>query len=167
MSEKRIGFIPYALDVTQKECGIFVTDQRTILVVSEPEVKGFKAGLRASFGAEADKVPGPRPAIDFATVDIESLAKMPGNLSYPHLNIDKFAVGKGIGGYGIWAVYLREDRKKDYLVVDLVPPKKLKQKRKAEGIRGKEIRRQYAMRCQEVFRRALPPIISEKVDWKI
>jgi hypothetical protein len=169
MSERRIGFIPGAVALRQdmEPCGVFVTDQRMILVFEGPTIKGVKAGLKASFGAEADVLPEPRPQTDYAMVDIESLAKKNDNISVPHISIEKLAIGKGIGGYGIWCAYTGENMKKQYLVVTFVPPPDLVKKRKAEGLSTREVRREYAMKCQEVFKRALPPIIAEKVDWKI
>ena len=168
MSEHRIGFIPNgsALRRGQETCGVMVTDQRTIVVFVEPWKRGgfrkeFMRSLRDASNPEAPR------SIDFATVDLDDLARIPGNMSVPHTSIDKLSVGKGIGGYGIWMAYLGENQKKDYLVVDLVPPPALVKKRKAEGVSAGETKKQYAMKCQEVYRRALPPIIAEKVEWKI
>lgn len=165
MPERRIGFIPNVVVPGESTSGIFVTDQRTIRVRDEAPM-GFKASLKASFAAEADMPTAPRRSIDYVAIDIDTLAKMDGNLSIPHMSIEKLAVGKGIGGYGIWMEYMSEG-KKNYLAVSLEPPPELTRKRKAEGVSAKETRRQYAIRSQEVFRRALPPIISEKVDWRI
>ena len=147
--------------------GVFVTDQRTIVIHDEPQVVGFKAGMKQMFGAEADKPPEPRPEIDFATVDISTLASMEGNQVVPHMSIEKAKIGKGIGGYGIWMTYISENLKKDYLVLTFLPPAELVKRRKGAGLRRRDIHREYAVKCVEVFRRALPPVISEKVEWDI
>jgi hypothetical protein len=170
MSERRIGFIPNGTTIRrgQETCGVMVTDQRTIVVFEEPWTQlGIREEFRRSFGGDSSKPSAPRKTIDFATVDLDELAKTEGNQSVPHASIEKLAVGKGIGGYGIWMSYLGENQKKDYLIVDLVPPAALIKKRKSEGVGASETKKQYAMKCQEVYRKALPPIIAEKVEWKI
>lgn len=165
MPERRIGFIPKAVEINEI-CGVFVTDQRTIKVAESAPVSP-KEELRALFGKPAQGAKESRPTIDFSKVDIDYLASLEGNTSVRHTSIEKLAIGKGIGGYGIWMSYRADDEKTNHLVLDLVPPKELVRKRKEEGLSAKETRRRYAMRCQEVYRRALPPIIAEKVDWKI
>jgi hypothetical protein len=167
MPERRIGFIPSVIEANQQERGVFVTDLRTILVANESAPKGFREELKASFGSAADELPHPRPKLDFATVDIETLAKMPGNESYYHMAIEELKIGRGIGGFGIWGKYTGENNKKIYLVLNFVPPKELIKKRRSEGLSRREVSRTYASRCQQVFRKALPPIIAEKVDWKL
>jgi hypothetical protein len=166
MTERRIGLIPNAADASGSRCGVFVTDRRTFVVRDEAP-RSMREELRSTLKEETDRPASRLRSIDFATFDIESLARLDGIESVPHTSILKLAVGKGVGGYGIWMEYSKADGKKDYLIVTLVPPKQLIQKRKAEGIAAKDARRQYALRSQEVFKRALPPIISEKVDWRI
>ncbi len=165
MTERRVGFIPNASSENET-FGVFVTDRRTIKVVYESPM-GFMDGVKALFVEPEPEAFEPSLNIDFRTVDIEHLAAMEGNSSVSHTSIEKLAVGKGIGGYGVWMSYKGADEKTDYLVMDLAPPIELIRRRKMEGINAKETRKRYAMRCQEVFRRALPPIISEKVDWRI
>ncbi len=170
MSERRIGFIPNARAIRRGEetCGVMVTDQRTIVVFEEPWTQGsLREELKKSFAGGSDGPPDKRKTVDFATIDLDDLAKIPGNISVAHTSIDKLSVGKGIGGYGIWMSYLGENQKKDYLIVTLTPPSALVKKRKAEGVSVSETKRQYAMKCQEVYRKALPPIIAEKVEWRI
>ena len=166
MAERRIGFIPNALDVSQQSRCVFVTDTRTIEVVEETP-KSLKEEFRATFGRSPSENLELRPKVDFATVDIDSLTSVKGNTSIRHMSIEKLKVGKGIGGYGIWMTYRPDGEKANYLVLDLTPPKELIRKRKSEGVSARETRRRYAMRCQEVYRKALPPIVAEKVDWRI
>jgi len=165
VTERRVGFIPRA-STENGAFGVFVTDRRTIKVAYELPM-GFMHGVKALFLEPEPEAFEPSLKIDFSTVDIEHLAGMEGNSWVSHTSIEKLAVGKGIGGYGIWMSYKGADEKTDYLIMDLTPPDELVRRRKMEGIGAKETRKRYAIKCQEVFRRALPPIIAEKVDWRI
>jgi hypothetical protein len=72
-----------------------------------------------------------------------------------------------MGGYSLMIEYLDSDQKKQFLIADTVPPKELVERRKREGIKPKETRRQYAAKSQEVFEKALPPLIAQKAEWKL
>ncbi len=169
MAERRIGVIPYAMTMqraNQEFCAVFVTDQRTILVFREPK-RGLKEGLRQIYGKEADQPLRVPMAVDLRTVGIEDLAVMNDNVSVRHSSIEKFSCGKGIGGYGVWILYKDEKGKKLGMSADFIPhPARMKQL-KAEGKSAKEIKREYAEKCQEVFKRALPVSVAQEGDWRI
>lgn len=169
MAERRIGLIPYAFTIQrgdQEHCAIFVTDQRTIMVFREPK-KGLREGFREMYGKEADAPIQISPPVDLKTVGIDELAAMNGNVSVMHSSIEKFSCGKGIGGYGLWALY-RDDRgKKQGIMADFIPHPELLKRLKAEGKSPKEIKRDYAEKCQMVFKRALPVKLAQEGDWKL
>lgn len=165
MAERRIGLIPYAMTQDRdrlERCAIFVTDQRTILVFTRP-----KATFQSVFGNESKRPLALPVQIDFRTVDIDKLAAMNDNISLPHSSIVKFSCGKGIGGYGMWVLYKDDKGRKRGMFADFQPhPERLKELR-AGGRKTAEIKREYAERCQEVFRKALPVAIAQEGDWRI
>ena len=169
MAERRIGLIPYAMTIQRGEqeyCAIFVTDQRTIMVFTGPK-KGFRDGLKQMYGKEADMPIQAPPAIDFRTIDIEQLAGMNNNVAVRHSSIEKFSCGKGVGGYGVWILYKDDRGKKQGMFADFVPHPERKKQLMAEGKSAKEIKREYAEKCQMVFKRALPVALGQEGDWKI
>jgi len=172
MAEKRIGLIPHARTSARNSnenietCSILVTDRRTILAFGKPRTS-MRQGFKELFGKEAN-APVEKPmAIDMGKVDIDSLATMNDNISIPHLSVEKLSLGKMVGGYALMIEYLDSDQKKHFLFVDTVPPKELVERRKGEGIKPKETRRQYAAKSQDVFKKALPPVIAQKAEWKL
>ena len=165
MAEKRIGLIPYAITQQRagvERCAIFVTDQRTILVFARPN-----STFKSTFGKEANKPLEAPVRIDFQSVDINKLATMNDNFSLPHSSIVKFSCGKGVGGYGLWVLYKDDKGRKLGTFVDFQPHSERLKELKAEGRKASDIKREYAERCQEIFRRALPVAIAQEGDWKL
>jgi len=172
MAEKRIGLIPYARtsarggNENEETCSILVTDRRTILAFEKPRTS-MRQGFKELFGKEANATVEKPTAIDIGKADIDSLAAMNDNLSIPHLSVEKLSLGRVMGGYFLTMAYRDSDQKKQYLLATITPPRELIERRKREGIKPKETRRQYVAKSQEVFRRALPPLIAQNAEWKL
>ena len=141
-----------------------MTDRRTIMAFDKPKM-GAREGFSELFGKNAglDKV----EEIDYATIDIDRLAAMNDNTSVPHTSIEKLRLGKAIGGYTLVIEYRSEDGKKQLEYADISPPRALIRMRKAEGVSAAETKRQYVIKSQELFKKALPPVIAEKAEWPL
>ena len=168
MAEKRIGLIPNAATMVrarEEDCKILVTDRRLIMIFDEPR-NAFKLGLKSLLGKEADEPPIPREELDFATIDIDKLAKMNDSAVIPYFSIDRFKMDTTLGVFSFTVEYKNEENKKLEVYATLAPPQALSKMRKAEGLSRREIRRQYGLKCQELFKRALPSSIAQNVEWK-
>jgi hypothetical protein len=172
MAEKRIGLIPYARTSARnsnenvEDCCILVTDRRTILAFTKPRTS-VRQGFKELFGKEANAQVMKPMAVDMVKVDIDSLAAMNDNLSIPHLSIEKFSLGRMMGSHALFMEYRNQDQKKQFLLATIAPPRELIERRKREGIKPKEAKRQYVAKSQEVFRKALPPLIAQEAEWKL
>lgn len=165
MPEKRLGIVPNAFAERGglEKCVILITDMRTIIAFRKPEGT-LKGALKQvyGFGSSPDQLPA-----DLESADLGALAQMKGNISVPHSSIQKFSCGKGIVGFGLWIVYLDDEGKKRAVIANFEPTPEMIAEGKANGIKPKEIRRQFAATIQEIFKRALPPILSQEAEWKL
>lgn len=171
MAERRIGLIPYALTIvrsgTNEVCGVLVTDRRTIFLFETPKTKNWKVGLKDTFGLETGEEQTRVLPLDPGTADIESLARIDGNIVVPHISIKKFELARFLGGYVLTMSYESEQGKELGVMATLQPPKQLLNTRKREGMTSKDAKKQYAEKAAEVFKRALPPMIAAKGVWKL
>jgi hypothetical protein len=171
LAERRIGLIPNAVTMIRsgnnETCGILVTDRRTIFAFETPKVKGAKAGLRDTFGLEPGGEATKPPALDPGTADIDSMARIDGNIVVPHISIKKFEFAKFLGGYVLTISYESEQGKEMGVMATLLPPKQLLKAKKLQGLSPKDIKKQYAEKAAEVFKRALPPVAAAKGVWKL
>lgn len=165
MSEKRIGIVRDALSIRSgmEDCVIIATDSRTIIAFKRRKAtlkEGFK--IVYGLGKPQEQLPA-----DLESADLDALAAIEGNISVPHSSIQKLGCGKGIGGYGLWILYLDGDGKNRVVTADFVPPAEMTADGKVSGTRPKETRRHFAASVQEIFKRALPPMVSQEADWKL
>ncbi len=169
MAERRIGLIPHAMTMIRsgalEDCAILVTDRRTIIAFEQPRAKGIRASLKRDFEdtkADVDRI---KQQIDFASIDLDALASMNENTSVLHTSIERLRIKKGLGGYSFDIEYRSEDGKRLMAFADIIPLPELVKLRKSAGKSKEEIRRDYAEKAQEVFKRALPPVAYGKAEW--
>lgn len=168
MAERRIGLIPYAetqIRHMPEMCALLVTDQRTVVVFGHP--KGTSGiSLRQVFMGNPGIPAGDKNHIDFQTVNIDHLALSNDNISLPHAQIASFTMGKDLGGYFLKAIYRFSDRRM-WLEARISPHPDLMKRRKVEGRKAADIRRDYAERSAAVYRRALPVAVAQAGEWKV
>jgi len=167
MAERRIGLIPNATTNARgadDECAILATDRRLIVTFEKPQIR-FKQGLRNYFGKEADAPPIPPATVDYATVDLDQLGKMPQNVVIPYFVVEKFALHMTLGVASIDVKYRNEAGKSLTFTAILVPSEPLIKKNKMEGIRRRDTIKKYGQKCQELFKRALPSSLSQNTEW--
>jgi hypothetical protein len=172
MAEKRIGLIPYARtgarggNENEETCSILVTDRRTIIAFRKPRMS-LRQGFKDLVGKEANAPVEEPIAIDLGKIDLDSLVAMNDNLTITHLSVEKFSLGRMMGSYLLIMEYRDSDQKQKSILATITPPKELIRRKKSEGIKPKETRRQYAAKSQEVFKKALPPLIAQNAEWKL
>lgn len=163
MAERRVGLIPEVVTVGGDSRAVLVTDRRIILVSEGPLVTGMREWLRYMFSDEPEDAR--RGPIDFGTSDIDMLAAMKGSMSMPLMSIRKVKFENTLGAYHITIEFNTEEGKETFEVMNIQPPAELIKANKAAGISTKETKRRYALKSQELVKRALPPMVSSESRW--
>jgi hypothetical protein len=142
---------------------VLVTDRRMILVGASLSGLSFRDWWSLMFSGGTG-VTG-RAVADLRTADIDSLAGRKENESIPIASIRKVEVKGILGGYQMTLEAITEEGKTLFHFLSLQPPKELIGAKKAQGVPPKETRRQYALRCQDLVKRVLPPSVSLESRW--
>ncbi len=168
MEEKKIGAIPHVNLVTPfgpKECGVLVTEDRTIFaLLREPRTAAGWVVAGAIGTAVADAVAKER-YVDLENTPPETLACYSGNICVPHNSLEKLKFKKGMAANRMFMTYKNEKGKKKKLEVALVPTREYMGRMKASGLKTKEAKMQYARNVEEVYRNALPLSVSTGTEW--
>jgi hypothetical protein len=142
---------------------ILVTDRRIILVCASISGLRFRDWWNLMFSG--DTAAAGRAVPDLRTADIDSLAGREENESIPIASIRKVEVKGMLGAYKMMLEASTEEGEKLFHFLALQPPKELISAKKAQGVPPKETRRQYALRCQDLVKRVLPPSVSLESRW--
>jgi hypothetical protein len=168
MEEKKIGAIPHVNVVTPfgpKECGVLVTEERTIFaLLKEPKTAAGWVVAGAIGSAVANAVAKER-YVDLENTPPDTLACVSGNICVPHNSLEKLKFKKGVTGHRMLMTYRNEKGKKKGLEVALIPTPQYVNRMKASGVKPKKAREEYAKSVQEVYRTALPLSVSTSTKW--
>ncbi len=169
MGETRVGLIPYATTIMRtgqlETCAILVSDRRTILAFDSRRPLGPRAAFKEFFRKEPDPASEAPQPVDFRTVDLDVLAVMNDNISVQHSAIEKLEYKKGLSGYSLFIESRNLEGKKEIVLATIAAPSDLVKKQKSEGVPAKEAKRQYALKAQELFKRAMPSVVAHKARW--
>ena len=156
-TEKKIGLIP-RLWVQGKwgpqEWALFVTDQRTILVLE----KSSKAGLGGAFGAVGAAIAGAATSqarsFDYSQTDVNGLASDPKNMVIPHNMLRGIRMKKKMIGsaYDLELEYQNIEGKNKGA---LLPPDIVVKNRKNQGEDKGQIFLDYTRNAVNLFQNAL------------
>jgi hypothetical protein len=159
-NEKKIGLIP-RIWVQGKwgpqDWAVFVTDQRTILVLE----KSSKAGLGGAFGAVGAAIAAAassgRRDFDYSQVDANALAADPKNMVIPHESLRGIRMKKKMIGasYELELQYQNPEGKNKDFKGALLPPDIVVQNRKAQGEDKDQIFSDYTRNAVSLFQNAL------------
>ncbi len=147
-TEKKIGLIP-RLWVQGKwgpqEWALFVTDQRTILVLE----KSSKAGLGGAFGQAR--------SFDYSQMDVNALASDPKNMVIPHNMLRGIRMKKKMIGsaYELELQYQNAEGKSKDFKGALLPPDIVVKNRKNQGEDKGQIFLDYTRNAVNLFQNAL------------
>jgi hypothetical protein len=168
MEEKKIGAIPHVNVVTPfgpKECGVLVTEERTIFaLLREPRTAAGWVVAGAIGSAVANAVAKER-CVDLGNTPPETLACYSGNICVPHNSLENLKFKKGVAANYMFMTYRNEKGKKKKLEVALVPTPEYIKRMKVSGVKPKEAKKQYAKSVEEVYRNALPLSVSTGTEW--
>jgi hypothetical protein len=161
-TEKKIGMIP-RLWVQGKwgpqEWALFVTDQRTILVLE----KSSKAGIGAAFGAVGTAIAAAATSqgrsFDYSQMDANALANDPKNMVIPHnmlggIRMKKKRIGSA---YELELQYQNPEGKGKDFKGALLPPDIVLKNRKNQGEDKDQIYLDYTRNAVNLFQDALTP----------
>jgi hypothetical protein len=161
-SEKKIGLIPRVwVQGTwgPQEWALFVTDQRTILVLE----KSSKAGLGGAFGAVGAAIAAAATSqarsFDYSQLDANALASDPKNKVIPHNILSAIRMKKKRIGpaYELELQYQNTEGKGKDFKGALLPPNIVVQNRKNQGEDKGQIFLDYARNAVNLFQNALTP----------
>ncbi|HEX4920398.1 MAG TPA: hypothetical protein VFV92_06620 [Candidatus Bathyarchaeia archaeon] len=159
MNEKKIGLIP-RLWVQGKwgpqDWALFVTDQRTILVLE----KSSKAGLGGAFGAVGVLVASAANSsrsFDYSQIDSNQLAADPKNMVIPHEKLLGIRLKKKMIGpsYEMELQYQGMDGRSHDFKGALLPPDIVVKNRKSQGEDKDQIFTDYTRTAMSLFQNAL------------
>jgi hypothetical protein len=158
--EKKIGLVPRLwVQGTwgPQEWALFVTDQRTILVLE----KSSKAGIGAAFGAVGTAVAAAATkqgrSFDYAQMDANALASDPKNTVIPHnmlrgIQMKKKRIGPA---YELELQYQNAEGKNKDFKGSLLPPETVVKARKDQGEDKGQIFLDYTRNAVNLFQNAL------------
>ena len=159
-TEKKIGLIP-RLWVQGKwgpqEWALFVTDQRTVLVLE----KSSKAGLGGAFGAVGAAIAAAATSqarsFDYSQMDVNALASDPKNMVIPHNMLRGIRMKKKMIGsaYELELEYQNIDGKNKDFKGALLPPDMVVKNRKNQGEDKGQIFLDYTRNAVNLFQNAL------------
>ncbi len=166
MSERRVGLIP-SVDLLCAEGrvdgAVLVTDRRIVVVPERAPGRRIKEAFREMFfGSEGPKGPD---VIDFQSAPVDSIAGLAGSVSINLSSVRKVQFTCLLGTYDFATEYSDDEGKDHATVVQLTPPAELVKANKAQGVTAKETKRRYALRCQELVKRVLPPMAGSESRW--
>lgn len=165
MGERRVGLIPsvsVALDESSAYA-LFVTDRRLILVKESSPKEGFKDFLNDMFREVRRE--GQADEMDLLSASPDVVARMEGSRSVSIPSIRSVKFGSPLGNYHMTVEYENEDGKENVLALGLTPLQELVAANKAQGISAKETKRRYALKCQELIKRIVPPMVGIEARW--
>ena len=160
MVEEKVAFVPRLRRFTvvmYRDYALLVTTERSIFVPHKPA--GLAAADFATYGAT--EVFSSRDPEDEAwrkrSWPPEGLAMERGSIVVPHASIWHLATVRSLGqGLELRMDYLAPNGRLHRLRFAVSPPSELVMRRRIDGLRKREIVRDYAAKVQEAFRRALP-----------
>jgi len=165
MAERRIGLIPSVSAIVDgnQTYSILVTDRRVILVPESAPSMSARDFLNDMFRDRQGR--GEQVEIDFEATPIDSIAGFEGSKSIPVSSIRKLRLGSLLGTYDMTIEYSDDEGKMQSEVFSIIPPSELTKSNKAQGISSKETKRRYALKCQELLRRTVPPLVASESRW--
>ncbi|MCU0852884.1 MAG: hypothetical protein MUC90_06530 [Thermoplasmata archaeon] len=169
MEERKIALIP-RLTVTAvlgpKDYGVLLTDQRIILVMersSKANVLGAAFGVVGTIAAEAVAT---ERGVDYMNLRPEQLACDENNLCIPYASIRKVRLKRHfVGTCEMTIEHVRPDGKTKKIVGILTVPDQQMDYKRGSGMKFDAINKEYAMKAQEVLRKALPPGVQQHTEW--
>ncbi len=163
MAERRVGLIPRVTMIDGSPRVVLVTDRRLVIVPETGSVTSFKDWWHLMFSDEG--APAAGESVDFRTADIDALACRKNVVSISLLSVTEFKIARFVGGYQATIEMRSDDGKKSCEVFGISSPGALVKANKATGVSPRETQRQYALKCQELFKRVLPPMVSSQARW--
>ena len=138
---------------------MFVTDQRTILVLEKSSKAGIGAGFGAIGAAIAAAATRQGKSFDYSQIDANMLASDPKNKVIPHnmlggIRMKKKRIGPS---YELELVYQNAEGKGKKFSGALVPPNIVLKNRKSQGEDKDHIYHDYARNAAGLFQNALTP----------
>ena len=160
-SENKIGLIPRLwVQGTwgPQDWALFVTDQRTILILE----KSSKAGLGGAFGAAGVLIASAassKRSFDYSQLDAQTLATDPKNIVIPHNTLQAIRMNKKRIGpaYDLEIQYQTAEGKTKTLKGALLPPEIVVKQRKDLGEDKERIFLDYTRNAVSVLQNGLTP----------
>jgi hypothetical protein len=171
MIETKLAVVPRVVVsgmLGEKDYGVLLTDQRMIFVHERTSRLGIAAGLGGVAGGVIAERVAKRREFVYADGDPETLARIKGSIVILGSAIRHVRVKPSMNvpyAYSMRVDYEGENGKMTKFGCMLLPPQSDASRRAAEGVKHKDILKEYALSAQEAFRSALPPGIRDSFQW--
>jgi len=161
-NERKIGMIPRLwVQGTwgPQEWALFVTDQRTILVLEKSSKAGLGGALGAVGAAVAAAATSQARSFDYSQIDANALASDPKNRVIPHTMLSGIRMKKRRIGpsYELELAYQNAEGKGKEFKGSLLPPNIVLKNRKNQGEDKDQIFLDYTRNAVNLFQNALTP----------
>jgi hypothetical protein len=126
-------------------------------------IPGAVAGALIAEGAAR------RRSLDWERKEPSALASDRKNIAVPHAALQRLRLDRSWGTYTyrLRAEYTNPEGKRKKLEFMVIPPRDYVKRRKGEGVTAKGAKREYARQLVTAFRRALPPAVAMRAEWRL
>jgi len=106
-------------------------------------------------------------SLDWERTEPSALALNRKNITVPHAALERLQLKRSGGTYRLRAEYTNPKGKRTKLEFVVMPPGDYVKRRKGQGVKAKDAKREYAVQLVSAFQGALPPDAAMRAEWRL